>query len=216
MSIHKTCIAGLFRYNPGMFERKEAPLRKKWGQYIAGIDEAGRGPWAGPVSAACVVLPENLKLKGLNDSKKLTEEQREYLYKIIMAKAMVGFAFSSEKIIDKYGIKKANYIAMQKAIAKLPIAPNFLLIDGRDNYKFDIPSEFLIKGDQRVRCIAAASIVAKVRRDHYMLKMAKKYPQYSFESHKGYGTRKHQMLLNKYGICAIHRRSFKPIAALVD
>lgn len=197
-----------------MFERRENTIRKEWGT-IAGIDEAGRGPWAGPVSAACVVLPAGLKLKGLNDSKKLNEEQREVLYERIMAKADVGFAFSSEKVIDRYGIKKANHMAMKKAISKLSKKPKFLLIDGRDKFKFDIPSEDLVKGDQRMRCIAAASIIAKVERDRFMKKMAKKYPKYDFHLHKGYGTRRHQELLKKNGACAIHRKTFKPIAEVI-
>ena len=200
-----------------MYTSLESSLRKKWGYELAGMDEAGRGPWAGPVFAACVMLPRGLRLAKLNDSKKLTKEQREQLYDILIHRAHVGWSFASVTIIDKVGIKKANHIAMIQALAMLTrkITPKFLLVDGKDKYKFDIPSQDVIRGDGKIRAIAAASIIAKVERDRFMIKMAEKYPQYDFHLHKGYGTQRHQRLLRQNGACEIHRKSFKPIMALI-
>ena len=176
---------------------------------LCGVDEAGRGPLAGPVCAAAVVLPQGLEIDGLNDSKKLTEKKREELYDIITAKALdYGIAFASVEEIEELNILNATFLAMNRALAKLSPAPELALIDGNRDSGIDFPSRCVVKGDSRCADIAAASILAKVTRDRYMLEMAQQYPQYRFEKHKGYGTKLHYEAIRQYGPSPVHRRSF--------
>lgn len=176
---------------------------------ICGVDEAGRGPLAGPVCAAAVILPRGLEIPGLNDSKKLSEKKREALYDVICAEAMAyGIAFASVEEIESMNILNATFLAMNRATAKLEIKPELALIDGNRNSGLEIPSRCVIKGDASCADIAAASILAKVTRDRYMLDMALEYPQYHFEKHKGYGTKLHYEALREFGPSPIHRRSF--------
>ena len=182
---------------------------------VAGVDEAGRGPWAGPVVAAAVILDEHHIPPGLNDSKKLDEAQREKLYPQICAYAHVGVGVASVEIIDRDNILAATLGAMTQAVANLSTAPAVALIDGNHCPRLCCPAKALIKGDQRSLSIAAASIIAKVTRDRMMRDMALDFPQYGFENHKGYGTRAHSQALTEYGVTKHHRRSFKPIALLI-
>lgn len=176
---------------------------------ICGVDEAGRGPLAGPVCAAAVILPKNLEIEGLNDSKKLSEKKREELYGIITEKAIsYGIAFASVEEIEEINILNAAMLAMNRAIAKLDPVPELALIDGNRNSAIEMNSRCVIKGDAKCADIAAASILAKVTRDRYMLEMAEKYPQYHFEKHKGYGTKLHYEALREFGPSEIHRMSF--------
>lgn len=178
-------------------------------QIICGVDEAGRGPLAGPVCAAAVVLPKGCIIEGVNDSKKLSEKKRELLYDRIIAEAEdYSIATATAKEIDEINILQATFLAMQRAIDGLKIKPDYALIDGNRLPNLDIHAEAIIKGDGRSASIAAASILAKVTRDRYMLKMAEKYPEYKFEKHKGYGTKLHYEMLDAYGPCEIHRQSF--------
>lgn len=176
---------------------------------ICGVDEAGRGPLAGPVYAAAVILPLGLEIDGLNDSKKLTEKKREQLFDVICEKAIsysVGIA--TEKEIDEINILNATFLAMRRAVEGLEVKPDYALIDGNQHPKLSIADETIIKGDGKSMSVAAASILAKVSRDRYMLEMAKKYPEYCFEKHKGYGTKLHYEMIEKFGVSEIHRRSF--------
>ena len=176
---------------------------------ICGVDEAGRGPLAGPVCAAAVILPRNIEIVGLNDSKKLSEKSREKLYDEICEKAMsFGIAFASVEEIEEFNILNAAMLAMNRAIAQLEPQPELALIDGNRSSTIEINSRCVIKGDAKCADIAAASILAKVTRDRYMLEMAEKYPEYHFERHKGYGTKLHYEALREYGPCEIHRPSF--------
>ena len=176
---------------------------------ICGIDEAGRGPLAGPVCAAAVILPPYVELPGLNDSKKLTDKRRRELYPLIMEKAVAyGIGFASCEEIDEINILQATYLAMERAIAQLGVSPEQLLIDGNRAKDFGIPTKTVVKGDSLSASIAAASILAKVTRDDWMLKAAGAYPQYGFEIHKGYGTKAHYEALSVYGACPIHRKTF--------
>ena len=176
---------------------------------ICGVDEAGRGPLAGPVCAAAVILPRNIEIVGLNDSKKLSEKSREKLYDEICEKAMsFGMAFASVEEIEEFNILNAAMLAMNRAIAQLEPQPELALIDGNRSSAIEINSRCVIKGDAKCADIAAASILAKVTRDRYMLDMAEKYPEYHFERHKGYGTKLHYEALREYGPCEIHRPSF--------
>lgn len=179
------------------------------------MDEAGRGPWAGPVVAAAVILPPRVHLPGLNDSKKLTEEKRETLFLLIQKKAAFGIGQASNKEVDRYGLLRATELAFRRALARLPIKPDHLLIDGRDKFTFTVPHTSIIKGDEKERSISAASILAKVTRDHLMAKKAKKFPGYHFERHKGYGTEKHRQALKKHGITPLHRQSFEPVKVFI-
>lgn len=181
------------------------------GQIIAGLDEAGRGPWAGPVVAAAVILPPRIHLPGLNDSKKLTLKKREWLYERIIQKTIWGVGMASSKEVDRYGLLPATHRAFLRALNKLPATPEHLLIDGRDKFEWPLPSTSIIRGDSKIRCIMAASIIAKVTRDGIMLKYAQKHPGYGFERHKGYGTREHQSALKKRGVSPIHRKSYQPV-----
>lgn len=176
---------------------------------ICGVDEAGRGPLAGPVCAAAVILPRDIEIAGLNDSKKLTDKKRETLYDVICENALTyGIAFASVEEIESINILNASMLAMNRAIEKLEPRPQLALIDGNRNSAINIPSRCVIKGDAKCADIAAASILAKVTRDRYMLEMAKKYPEYHFEKHKGYGTKLHYEALREYGPSEIHRPSF--------
>lgn len=176
---------------------------------LCGVDEAGRGPLAGPVCAAAVILPRGLAIVDLNDSKKLTEKKREALYRVICEKALsFGIAFASVEEIEEFNILNATFLAMNRALAQLDRRPELALIDGNRNTGIQTPSRCVVKGDARCADIAAASILAKVTRDRYMLEMAEQYPEYHFEQHKGYGTRLHYEALRKYGPSPIHRMSF--------
>jgi len=176
---------------------------------VCGIDEAGRGPLAGPVCAGAVILPFGTEIDGLNDSKKLTDKKRRELYDVITAKASAwGVAFASEQEIDEINILQATFLAMQRAVDKLGVRPELLLIDGNRARDFGIPAETIVKGDSLSANIAAASILAKVTRDRLMEELALTYPQYGFEIHKGYGTKKHYEALREFGPCPIHRRTF--------
>ena len=177
---------------------------------ICGVDEAGRGPLAGPVCAEAVILPPDLELEGLNDSKKLSEKRREALYPLICEQALAyGIAFASEQEIDELNILQATFLAMRRAVGQLGQKPDLALVDGNREPDFgDIPVRTIIKGDSRSANIAAASILAKVTRDRFMLEQDAAYPQYGFAVHKGYGTQKHYAALREFGPCPIHRRSF--------
>ena len=176
---------------------------------ICGVDEAGRGPLAGPVCAAAVILPQNCEIQGLNDSKKLSEKKREALFDVICASAVsYGIAFATVEEIEEYNILGATFMAMNRAIAMLDPAPELAIIDGNRNTGIQIPSRCVIGGDGKCADIAAASVLAKVTRDRYMLQMAELYPQYGFEKHKGYGTKAHYEAIRAYGPSPIHRPSF--------
>jgi ribonuclease HII len=187
----------------------ENNAKDKCFKFVCGVDEAGRGPLAGPVYAAAVILPDDCIIEGVNDSKKLSEKKREALFDVICDKALAYcIATASEKEIDEYNILNATYLAMQRAIEGLNIKADYALIDGNRLPKLDIPAECIVKGDAKSMSIASASILAKVSRDRYMLELAEKYPQYQFEKHKGYGTKLHYEMLDKYGPSEIHRQSF--------
>lgn len=176
---------------------------------ICGVDEAGRGPLAGPVCAAAVILPKGLVIPGLNDSKKLTDKRRRELFPIIQQEAVsFGIAFASQEEIDEINILQATFLAMRRAIDQLDPKPDFALIDGNRETDFGVPCKTVIKGDSLSANIAAASVLAKVTRDNWMIEAAEKYPGYGFEIHKGYGTKAHYAALEKLGPCAIHRRTF--------
>lgn len=176
---------------------------------ICGVDEAGRGPLAGPVCAAAVILPYGIEIEGLNDSKKLTEKKREKLFDVIIEKAIAyGISFSSEKEIDELNILQATYIAMNRAIEKLNTEIDIALIDGNRNSGINYNSTCIIGGDGKSASIAAASILAKVTRDRYMLELDNKYPEYFFSKHKGYGTKLHYEALREHGPSEVHRLTF--------
>jgi len=176
---------------------------------ICGVDEAGRGPLAGPVCAAAVILPPELEIPGLNDSKKLSDKKRRALYDIIIKEAVAyGIAMASEQEIDEINILQATFNAMERAMDQLTVKPALALIDGNRERPFPVPVMTVVKGDSRSANIAAASILAKVTRDRLMEEMAERYPQYGFEIHKGYGTKAHYAALREYGPCPIHRRTF--------
>ncbi len=191
----------------------EAQYRQQGYRLICGIDEAGRGPLAGPVCAGAVILPEDLDLEqelpGLNDSKKLTDKKRRELFHKIKERAVAyGIGFASHEEIDEINILQATYLAMHRAVANMGMSPHVLFVDGNRDPGFPVPTELMVKGDSRSASIAAASILAKVARDDVMLEFAKEYPQYDFDVHKGYGTKKHYAALTEYGKCPIHRNSF--------
>lgn len=177
---------------------------------ICGIDEAGRGPLAGPVHAAAVILPMGLEIEGLNDSKKLSEKKREQLFDVICEKAIdYSIGIATEKEIDEINILNATFLAMHRAVEGLKIKPDYALIDGNQYPKIPfVAEETVVKGDAKSMSVAAASILAKVSRDRFMLEKAKEYPQYQFEKHKGYGTKLHYEMLAEYGPSPIHRMSF--------
>lgn len=176
---------------------------------ICGVDEAGRGPLAGPVCAAAVILPEHIDIPGLDDSKKLSDKRRRELFPVIKEKAVAyGIAFADHSEIDEINILQATFLAMERALEQLSVRPEYALIDGNREKDFGIPVETVVHGDSLSASIAAASILAKVTRDDYMMEMAQQYPQYGFEIHKGYGTKAHYAALQLHGPCPIHRRSF--------
>lgn len=176
---------------------------------VCGVDEAGRGPLAGPVCAAAVIMPYGIIIDGVNDSKKLTEKKRELLFDTIKEKSLCyGIAFSDEKEIDEVNILNATFLAMKRAVKSLKIQPDLTLVDGNRLPDFDIPAKTIVKGDSLSHSIACASILAKVTRDRLMKELSKKYPEYGFEKHKGYGTKAHYEAIKANGICEIHRRTF--------
>ncbi len=202
-------VAKLYTYENECMERGY--------KLIAGVDEVGRGPLAGPVVVAAVILPPNCFIEKINDSKKLSENTREKLYDEIMNKAVaVSCAFVDEKTIDRVNIYQATMNGMYEAIYGLKPQPDMVLIDAMPLNKLDIACQSIVKGDAKSASIAAASIVAKVRRDRLMNDFAKVYPQYGFDSNKGYGTAEHVEALKKYGACKIHRCSFDPVKSLVN
>ena len=187
----------------------EKRLHEEGYRLICGVDEAGRGPLAGPVYAAAVILPENVRIDGLNDSKKLSEKKREELFGIIQDVAVdFGIASASQEEIDEKNILNAVYLAMNRAVRKMNTAPDLLLIDGNRDKGIEGPSRCVVKGDATCACIAAASVLAKVSRDRFMYEMAERYPQYGFDQHKGYGTAMHYERLREFGPCELHRKSF--------
>lgn len=176
---------------------------------VCGVDEAGRGPLAGPVCAAAVILPPNAEIPGLNDSKKLTDKRRRELFPIIKEQALAyGIGLASHEEIDEINILQATYLAMERALAQLSIKPELALIDGNRAKDFGIPVQTVVKGDSLSASIAAASILAKVTRDDLMNEAAQAYPQYQFEIHKGYGTKAHYAALTEHGPSPIHRMTF--------
>ena len=178
-------------------------------QVICGVDEAGRGPLAGPVCAAAVILPREGEIEGLNDSKKLSDAKRRALFPIICEKAIAyGIGWANEREIDEINILQATFLAMQRALDALRVRPDLALIDGNRAKDFGLPALTVVKGDSRSANIAAASILAKVSRDDPMDQMAKEYPQYGFEIHKGYGTKRHYEALREFGASPIHRKTF--------
>lgn len=178
-------------------------------EIICGVDEAGRGPLAGPVCAAAVILPANIQIPGLDDSKKLSDKRRRELFPIIKEEAIAyGIAFADHNDIDEINILQATFLAMERAIQQLQVKPQLALIDGNRAKDFGIPVETVVHGDSKSASIAAASILAKVTRDDYMLEMSKEYTNYGFDIHKGYGTKAHYAALTEYGPSPIHRMTF--------
>ena len=178
-------------------------------QIVCGVDEAGRGPLAGPVCAAAVILPDGLVIEGLDDSKKLTEKKRDALYDIICEEAIAyGIAFASVEEIEEMNILQATFLAMKRAVEGLSVKPDLALVDGNQKPNLDIQARTLVKGDAKSPSIAAASILAKVTRDRLMTEIAEEYPQYEFPKHKGYGTKLHYEKIMEHGISPVHRRSF--------
>lgn len=178
-------------------------------KFVCGVDEAGRGPLAGPVCAAAVILPEGLIIDGVNDSKKLTEKKREALFDVIKEQALsYSISLVFQDVIDEINIREATKLAMKNAVEGLDVTPDFVMVDGNFVPSISMDAEFVIKGDAKSMSIAAASILAKVTRDRYMLEMAEKYPKYQFSKHKGYGTKLHYEMLDKFGPSEIHRQSF--------
>ena len=187
----------------------ESELYEKGITTICGVDEAGRGPLAGPVCAAAVILPPYLEIPGLTDSKKLSDKRRRELFPLIQEKALAyGVAFAAQEEIDEINILQATFLAMERALQQLKIRPDMALIDGNREKDFGLPVKTVVKGDSLSANIAAASVLAKVTRDNWMLEQAKIYPEYGFDVHMGYGTKRHYEALTEHGPCAIHRRSF--------
>ncbi|MDH5477334.1 MAG: ribonuclease HII [Nitrospinota bacterium] len=190
----------------------EEEARSQGRRLLAGVDEAGRGPLAGPVVAAAVILPEGMVIDGLTDSKALTAAQRLRLFDVVHEKALaVGVGVADSQTVDRVNILQATLLAMRDATEKLAMRPDMLLIDGRDTIQWPGPQKAIVKGDSLCLCISAASVVAKVTRDAMMEKMAREYPQYGFEKHKGYGSREHREAIRKHGPCPQHRRTFRGV-----
>lgn len=191
----------------------ENSLRREGYARIAGIDEAGRGPLAGPVSVAAVILPPRYRHSTLDDSKKLTERTRERIYEELIADPRICWhsVFIDAREIDRLNILRATWKGMARAFEGLTQAADIALIDGKPVSDFPAPSRAVVRGDEKSLSIAAASIIAKVQRDRHMIRMAEKYPEYGFEKHKGYGTRHHLEALRRHGPCEIHRMSFAPV-----
>lgn len=194
----------------------EKELWDKGINYIAGVDEVGRGPLIGPVVTACVILPKDFYLEGLTDSKKLTEKKRDIYYDYIMGQALaVSVGMMDEKVIDEVNIYEATKLAMYQAIETCQIEPEHVLIDAMKLENLKMPSTSIIKGDAKSVSIAAASVIAKVTRDRMMIELDKKYPEYGFKSHKGYPTKKHVEAILKYGLIDGYRKTFKPVSEIV-
>ena len=194
---------------PVDWHKYENAARAKGFKAICGVDEAGRGPLAGPVCAAAVILPPDCVIEGLNDSKKLSEKKREALFDVIKNEALAySVAMASEKEIDEINILQATFLAMKRAVDSLSIKPDYILVDGNRDPMFGTDTELVVKGDSLSASIAAASVLAKVTRDRFMLEIDKKYPQYQFSKHKGYGTKLHYEMIAEYGISDVHRRTF--------
>lgn len=195
------------------YESKYYSQNKK---YIAGVDEVGRGPLAGPVVSAAVIMPKDFYIEGVTDSKKLSDKKRDYFEKIIIENAIsVGISFISEKTIDEVNIYEASKLAMIDAINKLKVKPDVVLVDAMP-LDIEIETESIIKGDEKSFMIACASIVAKQARDRYMDEIAIKYPEYNFDKHKGYPTKFHKEALLKYGVLDIHRKTYKPVQEALE
>ena len=178
-------------------------------QLICGVDEAGRGPLAGPVCATAVILPRDLQIPGLTDSKKLTDKKRRELFPVIREQAVAyGIGLASEQEIDEINILQATFLAMRRALDQLSVRPDLVLIDGNRETDFGLPVKTVVKGDSLSANIAAASILAKVTRDNIMIQLSEQYPEYGFEIHKGYGTKAHYAALTEHGASPVHRRSF--------
>jgi ribonuclease HII len=197
----------------------EIKLKNKGFKAICGVDEVGLGPWAGPVAFGAVILPIELIDFPFQDSKLLTHKKRENIYEELKDSITWNVAIVSSQELDELGLSRAKILAFKRVIMGLSVKPDIILIDGRYIFKKGqkpkIPCEFIIDGDNKIKSISAASIFAKVYRDRIMIKMHKKYPQYNFESNKGYGTREHQEALKKYGVCEMHRRSYRPIQKII-
>jgi ribonuclease HII len=179
---------------------------------IAGLDEAGKGAWAGPVVAGAVILPEVVDLPGLNDSKMITEKARERLYEAIIEQAIAwGVGIQDAYAVDEIGLAQAHRLAMQQSVEALSVRPELLLVDGMGIKQLGVKAVCIIKGDRKVRCIAAASIIAKVTRDRLMKQLHEEFPQYGFANHKGCGTAEHQSALLRHGVCYLHRLSYEPV-----
>ncbi len=197
--------------------RQEKKLRRLGFKLIAGVDEVGRGAWAGPIVSAAVVLNPKIKISGIKDSKLLRRLEREMLFEKITDSALAwSIAAISNKIIDRLGITEANRLVMIKALEKLKPQPDYLLIDALMLDYHDLPSLAIIDGDCRITSIAAASIIAKVSRDQLMDQLDENFPQYGFKQHKGYGTNHHFQMINQHGICNLHRQSFRPIKDFIN
>lgn len=210
--LRDTARAGAERQRLAALRLDEAALWEQGAQYVAGVDEAGRGPLAGPVVAAAVILPESLELAGLDDSKKLTPAKREELFPRIMLGAVaVGIGSASEKVIDEINILRATLLAMRHAVIALSTRPDHVIVDGNALPDLDIPRTAIPRGDERSAAIAAASVIAKVTRDRLLTDLDARYPGYGFARHKGYGTSEHVAALARRGPCEIHRRSFGPV-----
>ncbi|MEO0102413.1 MAG: ribonuclease HII [candidate division WOR-3 bacterium] len=192
---------------------------KSWedGKLIAGVDEAGRGPLAGPVVACALILKPGTKIKGIKDSKLLSPKNREKLYLVIKSNALaIGIGKVSEKMIDRLNIRKATLLAMKRAILKLKSKPDLVVVDGNDCPKIKLPIFSLIGADRKVFSCACASIIAKVERDKIMVRYHKLYPEYQFAIHKGYPTKRHKELLRRYGPSPIHRLTFTPVKEVIS
>ncbi len=197
---------------PRPSSRLENTYRKQGYSIIAGLDEAGKGAWAGPVVAGAVLLPERIDLPDLNDSKLLSPAKREELYDLIVRGATAwGAGIVDAHLVDEMGLAQAHRVAMQNALAEMGVKIDLVLADGKGINRLGYQTICIVKGDQKVRCIAAASIIAKVTRDRLMRQLAQEYPHYGFDEHKGYGTRQHQEAIARHGICPLHRLSYSPI-----
>jgi len=190
------------------FDRAHKPASALW---LAGVDEVGRGPWAGPVVAAAVILTETDGLEGLHDSKKISPRRREALFGILQRKAIIGIGVVWENMIDRINIYQATRVAMKQAVSNLRRSPDFILVDGTMRIDSSIPQRAVIGGDRKSASIAAASVIAKVCRDAWMKDLDAFYPGYAFADHKGYGTSKHRDALRRLGPCPVHRKSFFPV-----
>ncbi len=196
-----------------LIEKKKNKLNYK---IIAGVDEAGRGPWAGPVYSAAVILNDNNIPEGINDSKKLSEKKRNSIYLEIISNHIYGVGIADVDEIDKLNILGATLLSMERAVNNLSINPDFVLVDGNHEPKIEIDSESIIKGDTKSLSIAAASIIAKVERDEFMRQLDTQYPAYNWKKNKGYGTKDHQNALKMHGVTKYHRKSFSPVRKILS